>query len=136
MKIELKKEAFRFVKFNLVGVANTAVDFSVFCLLTFWGVYYMVAQVISYTCGIINSFVLNRYWTFEMKGTPKGGEAIKFLSVNLVSMGVSLAALYGLRVFLGVLLAKGAATALAALVNFTGNRFWVFAPGCRIKHLE
>ena len=53
------------VKFALVGVVNTAVDVGLFWVLqAVLGVPYLIANVISYSAGTLNSFVLNKVWTF------------------------------------------------------------------------
>ncbi|MGJ7045384.1 GtrA family protein [Thermoanaerobacterium thermosulfurigenes] len=116
----------QFIKFNLVGIVNTLVDFSVFTVLTFFGMYYMAAQVISYSCGVVNSFVINKYWTFGDKSTPHGYEIFKFIAVNGVSLAVSLSILYPLKPVLGVLSAKIIATLFSMMINFIGSKLWVF----------
>ena len=46
----------QFIKFNAVGILNTSVDFCVFTILTFLSVNSLIAQVISYSCGMINCY--------------------------------------------------------------------------------
>ncbi|MEG6565776.1 GtrA family protein [Thermoanaerobacterium saccharolyticum] len=116
----------QFIKFNLVGIVNTLVDFSVFTVLTFFGMYYMAAQVISYSCGVANSFIMNKYWTFGAKSTPHGYEVFKFIAVNGVSLAVSLSILYPLKPILGVISAKVIATLFSMMINFVGSKLWVF----------
>lgn len=116
----------QFIKFNLVGIVNTLVDFSVFTVLTFFGMYYMAAQVISYSCGVVNSFIMNKYWTFGDKSTPHGYEVFKFIAVNGVSLAVSLSILYPLKPILGVISAKVIATLFSMMINFVGSKLWVF----------
>lgn len=116
----------QFVKFNLVGIVNTLVDFAVFTVLTFFGMYYMAAQVISYSCGVANSFVMNKYWTFGDKSSPHGYEIFKFIAVNAVSLAVSLSILYPLKPAIGVFSAKIIATLFSVMINFAGSKLWVF----------
>ncbi|MDR4162775.1 GtrA family protein, partial [Bacillus paranthracis] len=47
-----------FIKFALVGVVNTLIDFVVYALLKTIGVNYILAQWISYSVGILNSYVM------------------------------------------------------------------------------
>lgn len=55
----------RMLKFGLVGVSNTAVDFILYVLLTnTFALVPLVSNIASYTAGVANSFVLNRIWTF------------------------------------------------------------------------
>lgn len=123
---QYKKEIIEFIKFNIVGVANTLVDFAVFTLLSFFGLYFMIAQIISYSCGVVNSFVMNKYWTFAKKGMPVGSEVMRFIFVNIISLGVSLIILYPLKPHFGLYGAKIIATLFSMLVNFAGNKLWVF----------
>ena len=65
MKKDAKNTIWQFLKFSVVGVTNTVVGFVVFYLLTRRGVNYIIAQVISYTAGILNSYIWNSFWTFR-----------------------------------------------------------------------
>ena len=108
---------------------NTAVDFAIFVLLTtVFGLHHMISQVISYSCGIVNSYLWNKFWTFKKKQPFSSSEALKFLIVNIISLGVSLFFLYIFRdkVGLSVLVSKVIATMFSLVVNFAGNKFWVF----------
>lgn len=56
----------RMLKFGLVGVSNTAVDFILYVLLTnSFALWPVASNIASYTGGLINSFTLNRVWTFS-----------------------------------------------------------------------
>ena len=52
-------------RFTVVGSVNTAIDLSLFALFVsflHWSV--VPANVISYSTGILNSFLMNKFWTF------------------------------------------------------------------------
>lgn len=54
------------VRFALVGVANTGVDMGLYAVLVLAaGVPPVLANVLSYSAGILCSFVLNSRWTFR-----------------------------------------------------------------------
>ncbi|OQA14569.1 MAG: GtrA-like protein [Firmicutes bacterium ADurb.Bin356] len=122
----------QFLKFNAVGLLNTAVDYLVFALLT--EILYLPdtpAKLISYSCGILNSYVLNTAWTFkrERKRTPS--EVLGFVLVNIVSLGAALAVLYVCRNLLHIetaLFRNLIATPISMLINFFGNKLFVFRP--------
>lgn len=136
----------QFVKFGVVGVANTLVDFVVFQLLNLLLGWTYVAQVISYSCGVANSYLLNSSWTFKKERTGSFREVALFLAVNLLSLGVSLGVMWLCKERLGVTdlwvsgwvpaalrkvikgdtVAKLIATCVAIVVNFLGNRLFVF----------
>lgn len=131
----IKLKHIRFLRFCIVGLANTAIDFSTFFLLNIAGLPYLIAQVLAYSAGVANSFFLNRKWTFGMTGKANGVEAVKFLVVNGISLLVSSQMLY---IFYDMhhtdlWLAKILATAGGIIVNFTGSRLWVFVENPRVK---
>ncbi len=109
----------RFLRFCTVGVGNTVVDFAAFLLLTLAGVPYLLAQVLSYSAGVANSFFFNRKWTFGLQGKTNIMEIARFAAVN----GLSLLASSGLLFLLhdlghsGLWLSKIAATAVSITVN-------------------
>lgn len=141
----------QFFRFALVGAANTAVDFAVFTMLfRFAHVHYSVCQAVGYTVGIINSFLWNKYWTFaRVDEKPAGSQQnadhritaqsrqrrntvqfLKFVAVNLISLGVTVAGLAILVELaeIAVLPAKIIIIAAAQLINFSGYKLWVFTP--------
>jgi putative flippase GtrA len=116
------------VRFALVGLLNTAVDFGTFFVMVrflHWNV--ILAQSVSYACGILNSYLCNRYLTFAHRNPPKYSEILKFITLNGVSYGISVCGLSMLRKLLWPLvLCKVASTLVAFVVNFIGNKWWVF----------
>lgn len=133
------QELVRFVKFGLVGVMNTAVDFAVFTLVSLAGVHYLAAQVVSYAAGTANSYVVNKFWTFKSTNSGAGatadksvsrgaGEFFRFVLLNVGTLLLSLVCLYGLKTGLGLheLLAKLLVTGVTVVVNYVGSKLWVF----------
>lgn len=116
-----------FIKFALVGLLNTGVDVAIFFLLTRLGVTYVAAQTVSYSCGAANSYLLNKFWTFRSSGLSYA-EIVRFVTVNLISLGISIVVLRLLHDTAGLDLAaaKGWATLSALGTNFLGNKLWVF----------
>jgi len=145
MKIFPIKHFFQFIKFSIVGVINTALDFGIFTLLNYFlgEELYRISQIVSYSCAVINSYYLNKSWTFQSGRNFNFIEIVKFLLVNLVSLGISLYFLFLFheKLSMNILLSKGCATFFSVIVNFTGNKFWVFkkrlngkkSPGKQIK---
>jgi len=123
----VKKRPLEFLRFCMVGAVNTGVDFLVFALLSHLGVLLLIAQVVSYTCGILNSFLLNRNWTFQAKRrSPR--QLTRFLALNLCTLSIT----YGLLVCFhdqlawSVLVSKLLATGVSLVINFMGSRLLVF----------
>jgi putative flippase GtrA len=134
-----RKNLGHFLKFQAVSVINFIVDYGAFFVLTaMLGMMTALANVISYTLGIINSFLWNRYWTFRIRHSFISVHFLKFIFVNLISLGVNTLAvwilvelyhfnvgLFGLENFF----AKLVATVFSFTVNFAGNKLVVFYDG-------
>lgn len=119
------------IKFACVGCSNTALDFGIFSLLnSLFGVNYIISQIISYLSGTLNSYILNKFWTFNDSKTNKKStkEIVQFYVVNFASLGVSLISLSILMKdkSMNAFLAKIISMVSAQVVNFLGYRFWVF----------
>lgn len=112
-----------------VGILNTLIDIGLFLLLSgAFHLEYLLAQVVSYTVGAANSYLLNRTFTFRRKNPPHPLEALRFAGVNAASLGLASLLLYlSQHLHGGLASAKVVATLLGALVNYAGNRYWVFA---------
>ena len=143
---ETKKTLWQMMKFAIVGVLNTLVDFAVFQTLNLTLGWVYAAQVLGYTFGVINSYLWNSNWTFREQRTRSAKEVVLFLLVNLASLGVSLGMMWLLREVFGVTnewvaqwmpkvlagfikgdtVAKLIATVFAIAVNYLGNRLFVF----------
>lgn len=123
-------------KFAAVGCVNTFIDWAVyFTVLKIFpseGIFfYTLAKGFSYFCGIINSFFLNRCWTFKADSNGhEGYRFAKFTLVNAVSLGMNSASIY---VFLSLGLKQTQALFFATFITFTFNfalnKLWVFRKG-------
>ncbi|WP_028552365.1 GtrA family protein [Paenibacillus sp. UNC451MF] len=119
------------IKFNLVGILNTAVDLCVFlvlysaCEISAYG-----AHGIAYFAGVLNSYYWNRRWTFRQKAGSGTGRTtfLRFLLLNGVTLGLSTLGLMLLTQYghLNVLWAKLAVTGGMMVINFCVSRMWVF----------
>ncbi len=119
----------QFIQFALVGVINTGVDFTIFTILHgIYGVHPIFSQIISYSCGVLNSYFINRIWTFKIKNKAGLAEFLSFFCINLLSLGVSIVILYLFNDIwhMNVYIAKGVATIFALLINFIGSKLFVF----------
>ncbi|MGC9930811.1 GtrA family protein [Priestia aryabhattai] len=117
-----------FIKFALVGVVNTLIDFVVYALLTTIGVNYILAQWLSYSAGILNSYVMNRKWTFKKKEKSSKREVISFVVVNLITLSLTsflLTVLYN-KWGIPLLISKLLITIVSVGINFIGTELFVF----------
>ena len=143
---EGKKSFVQLIKFILIGASNTLIDLVVtFALNAIFGIYYL-AKIIGYACGIINSYFWNSRWTFREERRRDAREIVLFIAVNLVTLGLSLLLQWVFRdklhldawwtgfagenfltkVLNGERFCLLLASGIALLVNFTGNKLFVF----------
>ena len=119
-------------RFVVVGCANFVVSFT-----TFYAAYYFlpfedargaVANALAYAAGMINSFVLNRYWTFRVAGQV-AEHAFRFVVLNAVTLVVSTALVFALVDWAGLpALAVWLPMTLGILTtHYLGMKYWAFA---------
>ncbi len=133
----------QFIRFCVVGVSNVAVSFVVFyvfynyaepseklsaLLNTHFKMDGAIANIVGYLAGMINSFILNKIWTFKAKaGTFK--QAYRFTILNIICLILSTAILY---IFVDLLLFPYILVWFASIIivmtlNFLGNKYWTFS---------
>ena len=86
-----------------------------------------LANAVSFGLAVVNTFLLNKFWTFRSKRTDYTQEFVQFLIVSLIGLTLSLVGLR-LLVQLGLwyVLAKIITVAGVAIWNFSINNFWTF----------
>lgn len=133
---------FEFTKFAVVGVLNSGVDFGILnSLMLITGVSagggFLAFKSVSVTLGVINSYIWNKYWTFNRSNSADARrEFVAFMVVTLIAVGVNVA---GAAVIVNVIGAPaGVSTRLWANVgaisgagltlftNFFGYKVFVF----------
>lgn len=119
------------VRFGMVGVLNTGVDIGSYWILTRFIPYFenahVLAKAISYTIGVVNSYIWNRRFTFRSQVRSIKRFMIFFV-INLIAIGINSGlmalSLHVLRIpeWVGLLVATGITMAW----NFLTSKFVVF----------
>ena len=139
-KGQLRTEAWRFI---LVGIINTFVDLGVLNLLIQVthtgekGLHFMLIKTTSFMVAVMNSYYLNRSWTFRDKGRQKSfmRAGSQFLVVSLIGAVVNVGTASYIATYVpppsGVekLWPSAAAlvgTACSFIWNFIGYKYIVF----------
>ncbi|MBU4204564.1 GtrA family protein [Patescibacteria group bacterium] len=133
---------FQFAKFVLVGASNTFVDLGILnILMLVSGIYvsiiYSFFKAFSFICSIVNSYLWNKFWTFEKKETKIGiREFGKFFTVAGIGffINVSIASLivnivgpqFGLSKEIWANVGAFIAILCVFMWNFLGYKFIVF----------
>jgi putative flippase GtrA len=119
------------LRFGLVGVVNTGVDFLVFVLL-FYGLAWplLVANTLGYLAGLANSYVLNSRWTFgDRVGGRVPARPLLYACLNGVGLLLANLAVAALALFLPAWLAKVGAIAVTFTWNYWSSDRLVFVRG-------
>ena len=118
----------KFIKFGLVGVLNTLINWIIFAVLNFVGVYYIIANVIAYVIATINSYIWNSRWVFKYKGEDNKETTTKFILLNLAGLALNTMILYLLVDLIGLnkLIALVITTVIVMVINYIVNKIWVF----------
>lgn len=124
----------QFIKFGIVGGINTLIDFSVYIFLTrlftFWSHHLVFATVVAFLCAAVNSYILNKRWTFQNEREDHHILFTKFLVVTASSFLIY-STLFATLVHLGFydLYVKVLLVAFVAVWNFVFSKFWVYTRG-------
>lgn len=136
----MRENILQLIKFTTVGCVNTFIDWSVYFVIVRMFpeqsiIFYTFAKGFSYLCGMINSFLLNRCWTFKVGSVDgEGGRFMKFVLVNALGLSINSGSVYMfLHLNLSHLQAIILATAITFSFNFTLSKFWVFRKGLLAK---
>lgn len=121
----------QFIKFSVVGVSGTIIDYGVLNLLVLvfhLNVYF--SSAVSFSLAVVNNFFWNKYWTFRVSnltGRPYY-QFFQFLSVSVVGLGLNLLIMYLLIHFFNLWYnwAKAFAIIVVLFWNFIANKFWTF----------
>ncbi len=139
---KIKPFFFQLAKFGLIGVANTVVDLGIYNLFIYMsdvssGYLIVVFKSFSVLAAIINSYVWNKFWSFEKKEVHNVGEEFtQFLMVSLVGLLLNV----GITAFVVNIIGAPAGVAektwanvggltasiLVLTWNFIGYKFFVF----------
>ena len=136
---QTKKEISRFIVSGICAVATDMIFY--YILSNFIDI--SIAKGTSFLIGTITAYLMNKYYTFEKKEKSLT-EVIKFLCLYLVSLCANIGVnklsfvifpvLFKYISFLDnyqmiKLFAFLAATGTSTIINFLGQKFWVFKKG-------
>ncbi|KUK96661.1 MAG: putative membrane protein [Anaerolineaceae bacterium 46_22] len=144
--INNNRERIRFIKFSIVGMTGTIVDFGVMNILRLaLNTPLIWAQGISFVCAVINNFLWNRYWTYpesRSKAAPK--QLLQFLVINIIGILIRsplvpwldkniINFLDGMSLSLplkNMVISQNLALAISIIIvsfwNFFANRYWTY----------
>lgn len=121
----------KFIKFGLVGVLNTGITIFSYAILVYvFKMYFILANIIAYFLGMINSYIWNKNWVFKVKESHFL-IYIKFVVVNIFVLGLNtlglfiLVDIYEINKMISQILVVGIST----IINFLLTKLWTFSQG-------
>lgn len=114
------------IKFIIVGLLSTLVNFAVFSLSITVGILYFLAMPIGFMAGTLVSFFVNKVWTFEYTGTESRIKMHFALYTFSLLIG-TLSIIFLVEIMLlSEKISFYLTLILTAATNFIGSKFWVF----------
>ena len=121
----------RFLKFCIVGAVNTGIDFGAFLALYYaagWPL--LLAHGVAFAGATVNSYFMNRAWTFQASRQADGKAALRqflfFVAVTVGGLALSSAVVWWLSHYMAAWAAKIFAIGAGLAWNFTGSTLFVF----------
>lgn len=122
----------QFVKFCVVGVISTVIDFGIYLSLTrsfeWWREHFLMANACAFIVAVSWSFIANKSWTFRDKTRDIYAQYPKFILVYLIGLIGNQFILYTLVSIFEIydVIAKAIAVAVILFWNFIANKIWTF----------
>lgn len=118
------------ILYGIIGGFSATVDFLVYYLLTsYFEVFYLFANIISVTIGVIISFTLNKNFNFKVKDKIFKRFLI-FVSVGFSGLLLSSALLSLFINILDLIISKFLSIIFVVIIQFFLNKFITFKKEC------
>ena len=103
MKKQAKKTSIQLIKYGIVGISNSLLTLIViFICNDLLHMKLMLADVLGYIVGLINSFIWNKNWVFKSHNRKVKHEIILFLTGFGICFGLQFITVWALISFTGI----------------------------------
>jgi putative flippase GtrA len=139
----------QFLRFAVVGVLNTGIDFAIFNVLIYVtkiseGAGIIPIKAVAFLSANINSYLLNKKWTFNDSSSGQGAKQFSvYLSVSVIGALINIGTVYLITTFIDPMfnlsnelwanVANLLATGLSLVWNFIGYKLIVFKKGAAAR---
>ena len=121
----------RFFKFSAVGSVNALLDFGIFSVLLYlFSVPVIFAHMVGFLVAVLNSYFMNKFWTFEGSDghNSRVFEFTLFMITVISGLGLSTLFIWLIIPYMHPLLAKVATSIFCFIWNFIFSYYFVFKP--------
>lgn len=123
----------QFIRYVIVGIVATAVDFGILTLLVEAAqLHYLAANACGFTAGLVTNYLLSVWWVFSSRlASSRMAEFLIFSAVGAVGLGISEGCMYlGVDIFgLDYRVAKVMSVVCTLVWNFTARKVLLFREG-------
>ncbi len=127
----------QFIKFGLVGLANTLISYIIYVILVFFSFHYLLANIVGFLISIINAYYWNNKYVFQVNEKEKQVWWKSFLKTFISYAGTGLI-LNNILLFLWVdmlgiheIAAPIINLFISVPINFILNKYWAFKKAIR-----
>jgi putative flippase GtrA len=120
----------QFVKFCVVGLLNTALHFTFFCICIRFGFHYLFSQTIAFFLVNLVTFAINKYWSFQDRQREFISQMFFYYLGRLFTLGITLLQTFILVEKFGInpYICQITAIFINVTLNFIFSIIFVFRP--------
>ncbi len=122
----------QFIKFGIVGFSNTIISYLVYTVLTYFGIPYVVANIIGFIVSVLNSFFWNNKFVFKKnEGEDRNvwwtlcKTFISYAGTGLILSNILLV-FFIEKIEISKFIAPIFGLIITIPINFLVNKFWSF----------
>tara|TARA_B100000214_G_C23779462_1_gene540652 strand:+ start:61 stop:477 length:417 start_codon:yes stop_codon:yes gene_type:complete len=116
----------QFIKYSLIGIVSLLIDFGIYIFAqSIISLSPSNAKIVSFITASINSFIMNKRITFNSKGLSFT-QPIRFAILYIISLFFNSVTHDFVLKYSTDYLPFISATVISVLINFTGQKYWVF----------
>lgn len=129
-ELNLEKLIKQVIKFGLVGVIASLIDFGLLTMLTeFFNVYYLISAAVSFVVSTIFNYIASMRFVFESKFEKKQRhkEVIIFLVLSIIGLIVNQVMMWFFVDIMNIyyIFGKVLATVIVMIWNFVSRKIWL-----------
>lgn len=128
----MKEEFVQLCKYGIVGVVNTLLTLGTFVALRAIGVGLDLSNLLSFVAGMVCSFLLNKFWTFNAGKGRWGREALLFFCGAGICWLVQWGAFRLILIYMPEIVAQLGGMVVYTLANFFFNKLITFKSNNKI----
>jgi putative flippase GtrA len=132
----------QFIKFGIVGFSNTLISYVIYSILVYFGVDYLIGNIVGFIVSVLNSFYWNNKYVFKNNAENKIS-VLKVLIKVFVSYGFTGLILNSILLVIWVdiigiseYLAPVLNLIITIPINFLLNKLWAFKGESKVDQGE